>query len=63
MIRSELEIPILKTLARLGFLIGLLNKSKGGLDDSEVPGLVTVLEEVRSDILSVRTALGQEVPQ
>lgn len=60
--RSQFEMVTLRCLAYLSFLTGVLSKSKGGLDDSEVQGLVYILEVIREHLEQIKIiAFSKEV--
>ena len=58
MIPGELEEPILKVQLRLSFLIGVLQRVQGGLDPSEVEGLVSNLQDLQVLVTLIKTAAG-----
>ena len=51
---DELEASILKALAYLELLIGLLNKLGEGLDEAEIQGLIYVLGDIRTQVLEIK---------
>jgi hypothetical protein len=54
---DELEASILKSLAYLELLIGLLNKLREGLDEQEIQGLIYVLGDIRTQVLEIKALL------
>ena len=60
MIRGELEETILKAQTRLSFLIGVFKRTQGGLDPSEVEGLVSILEDLLSLLMDIKALAGDK---
>ena len=60
MVREELELAVIELESRLEFLIGTLNRITGGIDPSELPGLVGVLRDLLKLVVFVKTTVAGE---